>query len=152
MIWLARLWVLAALPVLLGTSGCNTYKYFDVHVTFDQSAGNFDVSLAGSVDHCRLTVSGADSGTFTLAPGTCPNRAGSNLLDVGVFEYSTFADSGNLRFDVDAFQGANMESEACRIGTGNTTIPVASAMTIAGSVAIKKNGTGCLPPATAAAP
>jgi hypothetical protein len=141
---------MVALPVLLGLSGCNTYKYFDVHVTFDATTGNFDTNQAGTVSNCRVTVSGADSFVFELAPGSCPNRTGGNLLDAGIFEFSTFADSGNLKFDVDAFQ-ANKENPDCQIGNGSTTIPVSSAMTIAGSVLIERHNamgipfTGCQP-------
>jgi hypothetical protein len=140
--------MLAGLPLLLllGASGCHTYKYFDINVRFDdapasgQTAG-FDSALAFRVNICRVNVSGADTDSFIL-PG-CPHRAPStDPLNVGAFEFSTFADSGNLTFTLDAFEG-NMETAACKLGEGSTTIKVTSMMTINGDLKIQKVGDGC---------
>jgi hypothetical protein len=140
--FMARL-ALGALVLLVGASGCKEFKYFDIHVSFNPAM--FDVVSVGTIDHCKLFVSGADSGEFLLNNDSCPNRMvnAPDKLNAGTFEYSTFADSGNLTFTVRAWQGGN-ETDACKLGEGATTVPVKAAMTNTGAVVIDKAGNGCL--------
>src|SRR4051812_9722890 len=123
--WTAGKIALACLAISLGAAGCNSYKYFDIHVRF---AGTFDQVSVGQVNDVTVTVSGADSGNSLLSG--CPNRvSGANLLDCGVFEFSTFADSGNLVFTAKAFE-SNNQTDACKSGEGSVTVPVSSETTI----------------------
>jgi hypothetical protein len=132
--------ILAA--ALLGGTGCSEYKYFDIHVAFDRTM--YDIASAQAVSDCQVTVSGKASSTFPLPPGNCPNRHttmdNSDPLDAGTFEFSSFADSGNLIFTVATFAGLGKRPE-CKSGEGSTTVPVVSASMIKGEVVIKKTGT-----------
>jgi hypothetical protein len=134
--WRALAFVLAAAPAVLGLSGCNTYKYVDVHVTFDAATFSSDSALAITV--CKVTVSGADSTSFPLPEGKCPNRVkNQDPLDPGVFEYSTFADSGTLTFHLEAFVGTGQRPE-CKAGDGSVSIPVTSATTLTGDLKVAR--------------
>jgi hypothetical protein len=130
----------AFLILLLGATGCHTYKYFDVTVRFDATAGNFDSVLVGSLDHCNVVVSGADSGDFPLAKGTCPNKVPTgDALSGGQFEFSSFADSGTVTFTVDAYKGLTNDPN-CKVGEGVAPAPVTGDPTIKVMVDIKKVG------------
>jgi len=137
----------AALAIVcaLGGAGCNTYKYYNIHVTFDNAGSMpFTTASAFSVQSCVVNVSGADSSQFRLPQGRCPNMTpGGNVLDPGVFEFSTFADSGNLTFTIDAFQDVT-ETAACKIGHGTVTLPVSATITTAGDLKIVNTGTSCV--------
>jgi hypothetical protein len=131
---------LAALVLLVvGSAGCKEFRYFDVHVTFDPAM--FDVVSVGSLNHCSVTVSGADSAE-ELLPG-CPNpdTKATDRLDAGTFEFSTLADSGNLKFDVKAWL-KNNENPPCQLGEGSITLPVTNSMTTTGNLVIAKTGDG----------
>jgi hypothetical protein len=125
-----------AATALLG-AGCNEYKYFDIHVAFDPAM--YDSRDTGLVTLCQVTVSGAASGKFTLPPGLCPNRVGGAATDAGTFEFSTFADSGTVTFQVDTYTGAGLQPD-CITGTGMTPVAVAGPSTIKAEVVIKKTG------------
>ena len=128
-----------ALPLLFGASGCHEYKYVNVPVSFDQAS--FDDSQIGVIHSCRVTVSGADSDSFNLQ--NCPDTSKSDPHDVGTFEFSTFADSGTLKFEVRTYTGLN-QTDQCQTGLGSVTVPVTSATTImAGNLIIAKTGPGC---------
>ena len=82
----------------LGAAGCSEYHYYDIDVTFDTSAGQFaGINEVSTIQVMVMSVSGADSADFQIGP----NANGLPLVtgaDLGVFEYSTFADSGTLTF------------------------------------------------------
>ena len=129
---------LAALVLLAGASGCHTFKYFDVHVSFDQG---IDDGTLGSISRCRVLVTGAESASFVLEK--CPNRAtNGDPHDVGVFEYSSFAESGTLNFELRAYTGLN-ETPNCLLAEGKVAIPVTAATTIMGTLAATQMGNGC---------
>ena len=135
-----RLGTLAALalPLLLGASGCNTYKYVDMMVSFDPAMDDSDIL---SIARCRILVSGADTDNFILE--RCPNHAAADPHVVGPFEFSTFASSGTLTFEFEGFNGLN-DSPACQIADGKSSIAVSSLTTIPGTlVASKGTLTGC---------
>jgi hypothetical protein len=130
--------VLAALVLLVGASGCHTFKYFDVNVSFDQG---IDDGTLGSISRCRILVTGAESASFVLE--RCPNRAtNGDPHDVGVFEYSSFAESGTLNFELRAYTGLN-ETPACLLAEGTAAISVTTATTIMGTLSAMQMGTGC---------
>ncbi len=138
---LSRLAMLA-LPMLLGAAGCNTYKYFDVTAAFDE--GTFDDSEILTISRCRILVSGADTGNFIL--NRCPNAVAADP-HTGItastpegysFEFSTFADSGTLNFELQAFVG-QVDKPECMIGEGKVPVPVTSATTLMGNLSVTKN-------------
>jgi hypothetical protein len=132
---------LASFLVVLG-AGCNSYRYYDIHATFDSTA--FTRADAFSVMVCRVTVSGADSAVFRLPMGQCPNMiVGNDPLDAGRFEFSTFASSGNLTFTLETFQPSG-EMPQCKNGLGMLTLPVTSLVTTTGDLKIMKTGMSCV--------
>lgn len=121
---------------LLGT-GCSEYKYFEVHVKFDLNM--FTSATAQDIQFCKVTVSGADSSNFRI--GNCPPPVNAlPPLDVGVFTYSSFADSGTMTFKLDAYTSMNELRPECIFGTGMTSIAVSSPMTIMTSLTVGKSG------------
>ena len=126
--------VALALPLVFG--GCSTYKYFDIHVSFDPKA--FTDSSVGEIHHCRVTVSGADHSEFVISD--CPSMSTVSPLDAGTFEYSSFATSGTMNFELDTFVGL-VDKDICQIADGKVTIavPVTSATTITGNLVVDMN-------------
>jgi hypothetical protein len=131
---LGRLALALALPLLAG-AGCNTFKYFDIHVTFDPAT--FNTSSAAEVSVCRVTVSGADSASFRLSDTSCPSHNNVAPLEVGVFEYSSFADSGIMNFKLETFVG-QVEKADCKSGEGTVAVPVTAATTIKADLKVVK--------------
>ena len=119
-----------ALPFLAG-AGCSTYKYFDINVSF--ASPPFDDSSVGQIHHCRVTVSGADKSSFVLA--NCPTSSTVAPLESGDFEYSTFASSGTMDFELDTFVGL-VEKADCQSGKGVLAVPVTSATTITANLVV----------------
>jgi hypothetical protein len=124
--------VALALPLVFG--GCSTYKYFDIHVSFSPTAFN-DASV-GQIHHCRVTVSGADKSDFVISD--CPSMSTVSPLDAGTFEYSSFATSGTMNFELDTFVGLVDKTE-CQSGKGSVAIPVTGATTIPGNLVVDMN-------------
>ena len=137
----SRLGMLAALalPLLLGASGCHTYKYVDMSVAFDQTIDDSDIL---TIARCKITVTGADSSEFII--DKCPNHALGIDPHVGyVFEFSTFAESGTLKFEFQGFQGI-MDKPECMIADGKQDVAVTSLTTIPATMTVTKSGPGCL--------
>jgi hypothetical protein len=142
-----------ALPLLLGFAGvgCHTYKYFDVAVAFDPVTFT-NVNDVFRILVCRVTVSGADSAVFNLPASrppdrpmaaTCPNVTGSgDSYSGGTFEWSSFADSGNVTFKVEGFDSKG-EQANCLVGSGMVTIAVSGMMTNPGTLTVAKVADGC---------
>jgi hypothetical protein len=128
-----------ALGVALTATGCNEFKYFDIRVVFDNQTFNF--STVREVSVCRVTVSGADSASFRIL-NNCPPVSVSAPYDVGVFTYSSFAESGNITFKVDTYTGT-VEKPDCINGSGTTTVAVGGMTTVTGMLKIVKTGPGC---------
>jgi hypothetical protein len=122
---------------LLG-AGCHTYKYIDMTVSFDQAT--FDDADILTIARCRILVSGADSDNFLLPK--CPNASLPDPHVVGEFEFSTFADSGTMNFELQAYTGLQ-DSPACLIGDGKAAILVSGLTTIPGLLTVAKTGPGC---------
>ncbi len=143
----AQAYLLAALLATLTTAGCAEYHYYDIDVSFNIAPpmnfmGTSDVS---TVQSCVVVVSGADSGEFQLGPEqNCPPRspAGSPQSHMGVFEYSSTADSGAMTFTFKAYVGPSLPE--CLVGQGTTTINV-GATTVTGTLKVDRTSTitGC---------
>jgi hypothetical protein len=117
--------------LLAGASGCNTYKYFEIHASFDPTT--LQSNMTGVIKDCFITVSGADSDRFRL--NHCPPPSSSTApLDIGTFEFATFADSGTLTFQFDGFAGM-AQMPRCTIATGKSMpIAVTGETTISGNL------------------
>lgn len=124
----------------LSAAGCDDYRYFDIHVRFDN--GTLPTTKASEVKFCRVTVSGADSAQFRIQ--NCPPPA--SMLppgDVGTFTFSTFADGGTMKFTLDAFTSINEKPE-CITGSGSAMVAVPGAdATATGEILITKVGESC---------
>jgi hypothetical protein len=121
------LFSLALLPLaLVSSTGCEeavTYSYFSVDVKIDESA---DADFLRRVYSCAAIVMGSrtDSGELRCAPGT---------RNLGKFEYSTSAKSGNISFTVVVNDVTNVE-----IGTGTSPeVSVVAGQTVQTSVVVK---------------
>jgi hypothetical protein len=135
-----RLGALAALalPLLLGASGCNSYKYVDMTVSFDQTMDDADIL---TIARCRIVVTGADSTEFII--NNCPNHAAPDPHVGYSFEFSTFASSGTLNFEFKGFQGLH-DSTQCQLVDGTQKVAVTSLTTIPATMTVNKIGPGCL--------
>jgi hypothetical protein len=122
----------------LASSGCDEYKYVDLHVTFDRAT--LPTTAYAEVKFCRVTVSGADSSQFRIQNCPPPSTA---LGDVGIFTYSTFADSGQLTFKIEAFTSQNESRPECILGTGTTNVSVSASQKLPYELVITKTGMSC---------
>jgi hypothetical protein len=130
---------LAGLALMAG--GCNSYKYFEIHALFDPAT--LDSGQTGYISSCWVTVSGADNAQFRLQGNVCPPPANSTApLDIGTFEFSTFADGGNLTFKLSGYTGVGMMPN-CKLAEGSTTVAVSGATTITGTLTAAKVGEAC---------
>ncbi len=94
----------AALALLLG-GGCNTYHYFDVTIVFDSTLPEEQV---GYLQLCNVAVSGADSDSLMIPTNAdkksyCPVTDFHSFPTLGTFEYSTFSDSGEIKFSFNGY-------------------------------------------------
>jgi hypothetical protein len=119
----------------LSATACDEYKYFDVHVRFDKAT--LPTTVYTDFQFCRVTVSGADSRDFRI--GNCPPST-TALGDAGIFTYSTFADSGQLTFKLDAFTSQNENRPECINGTGMVTVSVNATQTAPAELLVTKVG------------
>src|SRR4051794_35861518 len=135
--------VLVSAP--LAAAGCNEYHYYDVDVTFDTSSGQFaGINEISTIQVAVMGVSGADTGSIQIGPNAngLPLVTGSHL---GVFEYSTFVDSGQLTFTVRAFDDAT-SNPGCETGVGTKMMEASSTITTPVTLPIMKPGVGCVTP------
>lgn len=140
----------------LGAAGCNEYRYYDVDVSFNIGAGHFsNTRELSEIQICRVTVTGADSRTFyifddprKLPEQFCPPVTNSNPRSrMGIFEYSSHADSGELTFTMDVWDGGN-QTDQCHVGSGSRTVPVTDMTTTEGiMLVVDRLGAGCTNPA-----
>jgi hypothetical protein len=136
-----------ALPFLAG-EGCSTYKYFDINVSFASSGSTaFDDASVGQIHTCVVNVTGADKSTFEISH--CPSMNTAAPFESGDFEYSTFASSGTLNFELDAYVGLKQTPD-CLAGKGTSAISVSGATTIGGTLVVQKVGpqSSCNPSVT----
>jgi hypothetical protein len=88
-----------------------------------------------------MSVTGADSGTLYIGPSKMglPLTAGATHL--GIVEFATFADSGDLTFTLRGYNG--QITEACKVAEGAKTIAATSPSTTMDSLTVNKTGAGC---------
>lgn len=113
--------LLALVLLACGAGACNSYSYYDL--TLKLGTG-FDVVKTGSIQHCRLDVSGAVSDSVELNEAACKTAITG---DIGTIEYSTFADSGNITFTLRLYQDPE-SNPLCLLGEGAQTIDAAKAV------------------------
>jgi hypothetical protein len=135
---LKRLFLLAAVPLALAGAGCNTYSYLNIDMKIDPS---FPSLAESTVTACRVFVSGAATDSFPLSDDVCPPPSTSNRLEIGIVDYSTFADSGNVTFLLKLYNGT-MQTDACLVGSGTTSLAISSGKIVAGTLTATVNGTG----------
>jgi hypothetical protein len=126
---------------LVAAAGCNEYHYYDLDVTFNQNtaAGGFAANEVSRIQVCVFSVSGEDSGSFRIGPNAqnLPLQNGATRL--GIVEFSTFADSGNLNFKMECY-ASNVTVPNCKVGEGTKTIAATSASTVMDALVVNKMG------------
>jgi hypothetical protein len=137
------------LPVLalLAAAGCNEYHYYDVSVAFNIASGKFaGTNEISTIQRCVLTVSGADSATLVsgFENGCPPMSAAGISTQMGISEFATFADSGQLTFTFSAYDDTTLV-DACKTGQGVQTVQATSASTTAVALTVDKIAAGCVP-------
>ena len=113
-----KLWLLVLGLAATGAVGCKDLHYFDVNVVFDNAS--FLGNAVSMVETCHVYVTGADTADFYVRKN-CPPP--NNGLTMGVFEYSTNADSGNITFTMKVYNGIP-EDDPCFFGQGVATSPI----------------------------
>ncbi len=93
-----------AMLALLAAAGCSEYHYYDIDVTFNTAPGQFmGTNEVSTIQRCVLTVSGADSATspaYRLENGCPPMTPAGIGTHMGITEFATFEDSGQLTFTI----------------------------------------------------
>lgn len=131
--WLGRRLGLAALCALaLGGLGCNQYSYLQIHVTLDDAG--FSTPRRAMINICHVYITGATKYDQVLNARCSPPDSN----DVGVFDFSTFVDSGTVNFKLDLFKGP--ESDATKIGEGTTSLAISSGNTAKGDLKVMYTG------------
>lgn len=124
------------LAVVLGglASGCDTYHYYDIDVRFATPVTSPVVSV---MKLCLVDVSGAASDEVTL---DCPP---AKFPDLGTFEYSTFADSGQITFTFNGFLDTPKSSNN-QCASSSTTLTGSAQITQTGMITVDNfNTTNC---------
>jgi hypothetical protein len=129
-----RLLTLAVgMAMLLGGSGCSSYRYFDIDVKLDTTLSANGTS--SMIQLCYVFVKNEKGGIeddFALTrPNSTDNRCPVSGSSVGTFEYSTFKDSGSLTFSVAVYDSAGAADENCKMGEGSATVPVKETTNVA---------------------
>jgi hypothetical protein len=132
---------------LVAAAGCNEYHYYDLDVSFNIASGQFaGTNEISTIQRCIMTVSGADSATITfgLENGCPPMTAAGIGTRVGIVEFATFKDSGQLTFTFAAYDDTTTV-DACKTGQGTKTINATSASTTTEPLVVDKIAPGCVP-------
>jgi hypothetical protein len=132
-------WVLGLAAVT--AAGCNDFHYYDIHVTFntDPATSGFGPNEPSKIQVAVFSVSGADNGNWAIGPNRQGLPLAPGFTDLGIVEFSTFADSGNLVFKVEAYDSTSTVPN-CKVGEGTTTINATSASTTDGMLSVNKMG------------
>ena len=140
----ARLLPMLALAV---AAGCSEYHYYDIDVSFTIASGQFmGTNEISTIQKCVMTVSGADSASITMGPSQgCPPMSVAGITPhLGIVEFATFADSGQLTFTFSAYDDSTTV-DACKTGQGAKTIAVTSATTVTDTLTVDRIAAGCVP-------
>jgi hypothetical protein len=126
----------------LASVGCNDFHYYDITVSFNNNpqASGFGANEVQNVILLIFSVSGADSGSFPIGPNSKGVPVPNGGTTLGVVEYSTFADSGTLNFQVTAWDSNGIANPNCKVGEGTKAVMATSASTTSDSLSINKTG------------
>jgi hypothetical protein len=116
--------LLGLVVLAAGSIGCKDYTYYDVHVTFD--AAGFAGTI-GSVQACHMFVTGAETHDFDISDNTRACPPPNVGLDMGVWEYASLADSGQLTFTMKVYNKM-AEFDSCHQGQAASLVGQGSAM------------------------
>jgi hypothetical protein len=101
------------LGALTSASSCGgEVSFFEVSVRMT----GISPSCAYAVAYCEVTVSGAAKDFFSLEPEVCDRRM---TVDRGKFQFGTEAESGDVNFHIDIFNGNRI-----KLGAGDAHQPV----------------------------
>lgn len=115
----ALLAILLALGGIGATTGCGQTSFFEVAVAVKSDVPGFPKNCLFSIYSCVATVSGAAADRFPLADKACHTPLDYSL---GLFQFETDSDSGNVDFKVEIFDGNNNKLGE---GTASSTIKAA---------------------------
>jgi hypothetical protein len=110
---------LLLLPLAFATQACNTYSYLDVDLTV--GTGFETSTTTGLITNCHVFVTGAAKDDFALEVADC--RADPGTKEIKKLQYSTFADSGTLTFQLRLFE-KGFQSDGCEIGNGMQSVTI----------------------------
>jgi hypothetical protein len=122
-----RLPLLVMALLSLSAAACSSYSYYDLDLKWGTG---FDVVKIGSIQFCHLLVSGAATDDVQLNPANCKTATSG---DMGMVEYSTFADSGSITFTLNAYTYPDGNPN-CKLGEGSTTLEAGKAVRKTGTV------------------
>jgi hypothetical protein len=131
----------------LGAGGCGDYKYYDVDVWYSGFTG---ATTTSTIQTCHMFVTGAETHDFYVGgPDNCGSYFNSAAPShLGIVEYSSLADSGNLTFDMKVFNGTP-EGPGCQVGEGMQTVTIggmnADMTTNMFKLTVAAGGLGCHP-------
>jgi hypothetical protein len=137
--------------LLLGATlvlGCNTYHYYDISV---MSQSPVTVTETSGMSFCALVVSGAASDSLDLSQAGVPACPPSGV-NIGTFEYATFADSGNITFTFNGYAQPGIDpSDLCT--SSMVTLPANDTITQSGTITLMSfDETKCPPHVTTGSP
>jgi hypothetical protein len=125
-----------ATALVVATSGCDPYTYYNVHVTL-QLQGDNAVKIPNTLDNihtCDVSVYSTDSSAAiesaialderTLGPQVSPCRGPDTPTDLGILDYSTARSSGSLSFRVNVWAPDTTDISKKAIIIQGTTTPV----------------------------
>jgi hypothetical protein len=131
--------LLALLPLALAAQACSNYSYIDLDIKL---GSGFNTVTINQIEVCHMFVTGAATDDFQLDAGLCKTTSPATG-DMGMFEYSTFADSGSLTFTLKLFEYPESNA-ACQIGVGSTTVTIPGSGTrTTGTLTVPFMGPGC---------
>ena len=106
------------MPLTLAAQACSNYSYVDLDIKL---GSGFNTVTINQIEVCHMFVTGAATDDFSARTRGCARPPARPRVDMGMFEYSTFADSGNLTFTLKLFEYPESNA-ACEIGVGSTTV------------------------------
>jgi hypothetical protein len=141
-----RLARLLPLLALVAAAGCNEYHYYDINVKFNLDSANGGFSPIGNevttIQVCIMNVTGADSDSMRMGPFAQGLPVSSTGV-LGIVEFSTFADSGQLTFTMSCYDDTTTTND-CKTGEGTKTVNVSTATTVNEELIVNRVAAGCL--------
>src|SRR5262249_51182098 len=103
----------------VAAAGCNEVHYWGIDVTFnkDTASSGFAAGEVERIQVCVMRVSGADSASLRIGPNMNGLPMAPGFAHLGIVEFSTFADSGQLTFTMDCYDDV-ATVDPCKVGSG----------------------------------